>query len=174
MQNALDDLRSIEIEYNNALADFKDSMKRVHAAKVQAEEHAPLFDENGDDLPLKAELESLGVETLDDAVVALEEAEAKVKNIHADNNAIREYERNQTEMEEVQALLDDLDGKEKRQRAELESKAKPWEAKLSNSVQDVDKLFSKYMAEMGCTGKPLQFVFSTVSAYNRLNSQCPF
>jgi hypothetical protein len=36
---------------------------------------------------------------------------------------------------------------------ELELKRKPWENALTNSVLTVDVLFTKYMAELGCTGE---------------------
>lgn len=157
--DAMEELRTTEIEYKNAVAGFKESMRKAVAAKNRADEEAPLMDENKNELPLKAELEGLGVETLDEALCALDEAEAKVQNIHADHNAIREFERNQAEMDEVQEQLDDLDGREKRQRAELDEKVGPWEEKLSNAVRDVDTLFGKYMAEMGCTGKQLYGIF---------------
>lgn len=155
LQDALEEIRTTEIEYKSAQADFKESMKRTVAAKKNADEMAPLEDppNSGNHLPLKAELEALGVETLDEALLALEDAESKVQNIHADHNAIREYERNQAEMEEVQSQLDDLIGMKKKQRLELDEAVAPWKEALTLAVQKVDTLFGKYMAEMGCTGK---------------------
>lgn len=127
-------------------------MKEVHRLKKEADRLAPLTDKEGNFLPLKATLDDLGVETLPEALAALEEAELKVDSIEADNNAIREFQRNASETDEVRALLDELNCSEDKKKQDLEEKVGPWKMALSAAVSKVNTLFSKYMAEMGCTG----------------------
>jgi vacuolar-type H+-ATPase subunit I/STV1 len=121
--------------------------------KVKADEEAPLVDEDGNELPLKAELEALGEENLEDVEAALDEAEAKLNEIEADPNVLRLYKEKQQQMEDVQQQLDDLTSSKDNKMIELNQKLDPWENALQNSVAKVDTLFSKYMAELGCTGE---------------------
>lgn len=153
LQDSQEELRAAESDYIKVQADYKKSVAEVRRVKADADTEAPLTDEAGNDLPLKAQLEELGVETLDEALLALDDAQQKVDSIIADNNAIRAYERNKSELEDVQAQLDDLNTSEERRRDELKSKVQPWEQALTHSVTKVDTLFGRYMAEMGCTGK---------------------
>lgn len=153
LQDAQAEFRKVETEYVKVQADYKKSVAEVRRVKEEADREAPLVDDNGNDLPLKAELEELGVETLDEALLALDDAQQKVENIIADHNAIREFERNKAELEDVQAQLDDLNVSDERRREELNSKVRPWEQALTQSVTKVDALFGRYMAEMGCTGE---------------------
>jgi hypothetical protein len=98
-------------------------------------------------------LEALGVDTLPEALAALEEAEQKVDSIEADHNAIREYVRNKEETEIVRAQLDDLCSSEEQKKRDLEEKVRPWEGTLTKAVSKINILFATYMSEMGCTGK---------------------
>ena len=152
LHDAQEEFRKVETEYIKIQADYKRSVAEVRRVKEEADREAPLHDAHGNDLPLKAQLEELGVETLDEALLALDDAQQKVDNIIADHNAIREYERNKAELEDVQAQLDDLNISDERRREELNSKVRPWEQALTQSVAKVDALFGRYMAEMGCTG----------------------
>lgn len=138
------------ITANNA---FKEAKRRMIQWKAEADEKAPLEDADGKALPLIDELNDLPVETLEEAELALEEAETKANSIVADPNVIRQYEARKREMEQVQAELDDLTGSRERRLDELDQKVKPWEQMLDNSVAKIDALFSTYMREMGCTGK---------------------
>jgi chromosome segregation ATPase len=144
-----------EIERALITADkaFKEAKRRMIQWKAEADEKAPLEDADGKALPLIDELSDLPVETLEEAELALEEAETKANSIVADPNVIRQYEARKREMEQVQAELDDLTGSRERRLDELDQKVKPWEQMLDNSVAKIDALFSAYMREMGCTGK---------------------
>lgn len=152
MREARVDLKSAEKEYEVAKNDYKAAIKEVHQLKHEADREAPLKDEHDNDTPLKAQLEELGVETLPEAVAALEEAEQKVESIEADHNAIREYLRNKEETEHTRAQLDDLSSSEEQKKRDLEEKVRPWEEALTNAVSKVNTRFALYMAEMGCTG----------------------
>lgn len=153
LEEATHDYRSIEKKFLDASEAFKRAKEELHRLKKIADEEAPIEDEHGNELPLKAQLEELPVTVLEEAQVALDEAEAKIESIAADQNVIREHERNLAEVEEVQSQLDDLNSSEERRRQQLDQKVKPWVESLKVAVQKVDSLFSQYMAEMGCTGK---------------------
>lgn len=140
-------------EFDKVSAEFKQAKADTNKLKQVCFQEARLNDDEGNELPLKAVLDALPVETVEEAQVALEEAQNKVESIVADNNAIREFERNQTDIEDVQTQLDDLNSSEERRRAELEQKVKPWETSLEQAVSKIDALFSRYMGEMGCTGE---------------------
>lgn len=153
LEEATHDYRSIEKKFLDASEAFKRAKEELHRLKKIADEEAPIEDEHGNELPLKAQLEELPVTVLEEAQVALDEAEAKIESIAADQNVIREHERNLAEVEEVQSQLDDLNSSEERRRQQLDQKVKPWVESLKVAVQKVDSLFSQYMAEMGCTGE---------------------
>ena len=57
------------------------------------------------------------------------------------------------ELAEVQESLEDLADSEKNKQSRLDSKRQPWEKQLEKAADKVDRLFGKYMAEMGCNGK---------------------
>jgi chromosome segregation ATPase len=140
-------------EYGRMSKLFETSRRVLEDLKAKADEAAPLQAEDGSDLPLKKLLDDLPVETREETEAALEEAEAKANSIIADPNVVRHYEERKKEIEKVQADLDDLTSAKEGKLTELEQKRKPWEDALTNSVDKVDLLFTKYMAELGCTGE---------------------
>lgn len=164
------ELEKLTEEFTRAGEDFKQAKILAHELKRKADDQAPIEDENKIPTPLKAQLDSLPVTCREDAVVALEEAENKLNSIVADNNAIRAFQTNQSEMTDVKAQLDDLNDAEARRKNELDQKVKPWEKKLSEAVVKVDALFTRYMGEMGCTGESIGGCFTkTVQLVDSLN-----
>ena len=139
--------------YQDAVAAFNEAKRELIQLQKDAEESAPLHDENGEELPLKAQLEDLAMETPEETQAALEEAQHTANSIVADRNVVRQYEARQREMEEVQAELDSVNGSKEKRKTELLMKFKPWEQSLEESVAKVDALFSRYMRELGCTGE---------------------
>jgi len=140
-------------KYNDTCERFKESKARLQECRTRADQIAPLRDENGNDTPLKAQLEELVVENLEEANVALEDANNKVNSIDANPDAVRQYEARQKEMEEVrQKLEEETDAKDTKLRA-LDQERQPWEAALENSVSKVNALFGMYMQELGCAGE---------------------
>lgn len=139
--------------YQDAVAAFNEAKRELIQLQKDAEESAPLHDENGEELPLKAQLEDLAMETPEETQAALEEAHHTANSIVADRNVVRQYEARQREMEEVQAELDSVNGSKEKRKTELLMKFKPWEQSLEESVAKVDALFSRYMRELGCTGE---------------------
>jgi chromosome segregation ATPase len=139
-------------EYERISKLFETSRRLLVELKAKADEAAPLSDEDGVS-PLKKLLDDLPVETREETEAALEEAEAKANSIIADPNVVRHYEERKKEIAKVQMDLDDLTSAKEGKQTELEQKREPWEAALTNSVSKVDLLFTKYMAELGCTGE---------------------
>ena len=141
-------------EYQSLNTQFKEAKKKLTDLKEEADQLAPINDpETGDELPLRAELEALPFETLDEAEDALDEANRKADSIHSDPNVIREYEKLELNIEKLQTELDNLTNTREQQINALKQKVKPWEARLANQVNKLDALFSVYMRETGCTGE---------------------
>lgn len=128
-------------------------MEDARALKEKAEEEAPLVDENNEPLPLKAQLEDLPLDNVEEAQAALEEAEEKANDIIADTDVIRQYQDRRRELEDAQAQLDILTGSKENRLKNLEKIRIPWETALRNNVSEVNELFARYMSELGCTGK---------------------
>jgi len=149
-QNAYDEAMRA---YQSVNQQYKQAKARLTDLKKEAEAIAPITDDEGNDLPLKGELEDLPVETLDEAEDALDEAIRKADEIVADPNVIRQYELRQKEMEQLQMQLDNLTNSREKQVDALKQKVAPWEQKLLTQVAKVDALFSVYMRELGCTGE---------------------
>lgn len=133
---------------------FKAEKSRFKLIKEKADAEAPLQDEDGNDTVLCEKLTSelAQFEHVDQAIAALEEAEAKVNDIHADPNVIRLHEEKKAELEEAQIALEDLTTRKEARVSELERMKEPWLATLIQTVETVDKRFSNYMKELGCVG----------------------
>ena len=112
-------------------------------------------DADGNDLPLKEQMESLPVDSVDECQAALDEAKQKVLSIEHDPSIARQYEKAKEELEVSQAELDNLESSKEKRQNEMDQKFRPWEQALEGSVAQIDKRFSKYMTELGCTGKIL-------------------
>lgn len=156
-RESLREARKGHQEAQNELAkitqDFAAKKSAMKQAKEVAETEAPLEDADGNSLPLKAQLEALTVNTLEDTEAAIEEANTKVNGIDANPEVIRQYEERKREIEIVRGQLSDLtDSKESKVRT-LEQTKLPWEEALDDAVVKVNVLFSKYMQELGCAGE---------------------
>lgn len=126
--------------------------EELRLLKEENDRIAPLKDEEGNDLPIKAEIEALPYETLEETEAALEEAEQKIQSCHYDPNAIRQYEDTLSQIEVEQAKLDQMQGNKDSLKQSIAQIREPWEAALKNSVTKINSLFVNYMAELGCTG----------------------
>jgi chromosome segregation ATPase len=145
-------LSEVQQRYQTASTAFAQAKKDLEALKKKADAEAPIKDDDGNELPLKDQLEDLPVDSTTECELALDEAVQKANSIVADSNVIRVYEERKREMEEVQAELDNLTSSEEQRKNALQQKLIPWEEALSNAVAKIDALFGKYMNEMGCTG----------------------
>lgn len=118
----------------------------------KAKEIAPLKDSDGNDTPLKAELEKLPSDLLDiDA--ALEDASNKVNSVHDNPEVIRRYEEQRVEIDRMKLQLENMNYSKDLKRNEIKSLQDPWEASLNSAMSEVNELFSHYMRELGCAGE---------------------
>lgn len=149
-QGELRELQDREMTARNKL---KQEKCRMNETLNQCKQKAPLHDEDDNPLPLKAKLEALLVETIDEAVAALEEAEAKANSIDDNPDLIRQYDKLKEEIAQIKDDLENLAGSKEAQKTEIMRLKEPWEAALVNSLAKVDALFGTYMAELGCNGE---------------------
>ena len=135
--------------------DLKAAKDLYKTALAIAMKEAPIKDEDGVELPLMKVLEDdlAQFQTVDHAEAALEDAEAKVNNIHSDPNVVRLYEEKKKELEETRGDLDDMTNRKEKKIDELNLKKKPWELSLDEIVTTIDKRFGNYMRELGCKGE---------------------
>lgn len=113
---------------------------------------APIADEHGNELPLKEQLNDLP-ESITEIDVAIEDTTDRINGIHDNPDAMRRYEAQKRELEEVKEKLGNMKESKEAQKQTLENKRGPWESALDNITTKVDVLFSKYMEELGCAGE---------------------
>lgn len=152
---ATDEYDGKKQEFLRIKRDFKLAKNVYKESKKIAMAEAPLEDEDGNELPLKNVLsEDLHqFSTVDHAEAALDDAEAKVNNIHSDPNVVRLYEEKKKELEETRGDLDDMTNRKEKKINELNRQKDPWESELDVIVTTVDKRFGNYMRELGCKGE---------------------
>lgn len=143
-------LQDREVNARNML---KEEKKRMNATLNQCKERAPLHDDHDNPLPLKAQLEALNVDTIEDAVAALEEAETKANSIDDNPDVIRQYDKLKREIGQLTDELENLADSKEAQLADIKRHRDPWEDALQRSLSKVNTLFGKYMAELDCAGE---------------------
>jgi structural maintenance of chromosomes protein 5 len=142
----------IEREAIEIQGQFAAAKKELQEKRDEALSVAPLEDENGNDLPLKAELEALEVTTLHDLDAALEEAEAKANAIDANPNFLRRYQEQKEKMVQIEERLEDATNSKEAKAAAIETKQAQWESAVEENVAKINLKFERYMADMGFTG----------------------
>ncbi|GMH78800.1 hypothetical protein TL16_g07942 [Triparma laevis f. inornata] len=135
---------SVKEDYVEAKKLFIESKDKLKETKARAEVEAPLVDENGEDLPLKAKLETLP-ETLAEVNATLDDCRAAVANIHDDPHVIAEYERKEKEIAKLTEQLKDTDELTSAKAAEIDALSSGFVSRLKNYISTVDSLFSTYM-----------------------------
>ena len=147
------EFKDLEQQTKIAIDAFKNAKQLMQDMKKLADDKAPLQDQRGEDLPLKAKLDALQVNTVDETEAAIEEANAKINSIDANPDVIRQYEERKEEIARVRAQLSDLSDSTDAKLQEIEQVKVPWESSLENAVAKVNELFSKYMEQLGNVGK---------------------
>lgn len=144
----------IKLRAAEAKARFNQKKQEFREIQARAQAEAPLEDEDGNDLPLKAILagEFSQFSDVPLAEAALEEAERMVSDSVANPNAVRLYKELEQQIEETQADLDDFKNRKDKRMTEMQRIQAPWEASLEETVERVDKKFGQYMRELGCVG----------------------
>lgn len=143
----------IENEARRIQTDFSTTKKLAGEKKVVAEKEAPLVDADGNETELKAQLEAITLDNVNELQCAYEEAMAKANDIADNPNAIRQYEQRKRDIEELEAELQHRLSLEAGKIEHIKQLSEKWENGLTQRVAEVNKLFTTYMAEMGCTGE---------------------
>jgi chromosome segregation ATPase len=155
-QQAFKHLRDDAARIHSQFEKKKAALKKL---RERNDRDAPLFDEVGKPLPLKEELENLEYDSLEDIDAAIEEAEQKVNSIHHDPNAVRQYKENLAEIKKVENQLEQVRGSKDAIDRQIQQLLTPWKRELETSIERVNQLFEKYMAEVQCTGESLKRTF---------------
>jgi len=144
--------QTLERQFDGLTKSFNEAKDRLKILKREAETTAPMQDSNGNDLPLKAELEKLPA-SLEDIEAALEEAHLKINRIHDNPEVLRQYEDRLKEIARIKEQIATSSELHDAKKTELFSNLEPWEAALTNTVTKVNLLFGRYMEELGMAGE---------------------
>jgi structural maintenance of chromosomes protein 5 len=143
----------LEQQLNNAKANLKTGKNKLKVMKADADRAAPIVDDNGDPLPLKDLLEALPYATTEEIDVALEEFQAKANSIDDNPDVVRQYEQRKKEIAEKEQELSHYQDSKDSKVQEINRVSECWSAALKNSLTEVNSLFGKYMADLGCAGE---------------------
>jgi structural maintenance of chromosomes protein 5 len=147
-------LKEIAAKYKEVQHHYKEKRNELKKLVIEARNEAPLQDAEGNETPLKAQLEELAeFETIEQAEVALEEAEDQINKVVADPGVFRQYEKKKQEVQAVRDDVEALTSRKEQRKSALESQQEPWEEALKAIISKVDQRFSKYMKELGCVGE---------------------
>jgi chromosome segregation ATPase len=147
-------LKDIASKYKEVQARYKERRNELKRLVVEARNEAPLQDDEGNETPLKALLEELAeFETIEQAEVALEEAEDQISRVVADPSIFRQYEKKKQELAVVRDDMEALTNRKEQRKNELGSRKEPWEEALQKIIFKIDVRFSQYMKELGCVGE---------------------
>jgi structural maintenance of chromosomes protein 5 len=132
---------------------FNDGKERLRKMKAEAESTAVLLDENGNDTPLKRQLDALDVSNLMEVDAAIEDAERILSQYSANPEVLLHYNKLKDEIELIEAQLADCTSTQEKGLQLLADQRQDWEKRLEKYIVKVNSLFTQYMAEMGCTGE---------------------
>eukprot|EP00977_Amphora_coffeiformis_P025730 scaffold21715_cov116-Amphora_coffeaeformis.AAC.1 len=157
LQQELEEMQKKTSKFEKEAKDVQDEFKRVKEAlrqkKDAVERTAPLKDDDGNELPLRGELQALGVETLAEVDAAYEEAEQRANGIVDNPEALQRYEDQKKKIDELSEKLEDAKSAKTGRMNSIKSRRRRWEATLDQTVAKINELFSGYMAEMDCAGE---------------------
>ena len=137
---------SLDTQAAQAASDFADARKSMRDLKTKADEVAPMTPE------LMEKLRALSPE-LADIDAALEEMEASIASIADNPEVLRRYDERKEEMDTIRAELENLSEAKDAKKAQVKNMRDTWQQALKNTVEEVNRLFGTYMAELGCAGK---------------------
>jgi chromosome segregation ATPase len=144
--------KQIEDQYKAVSAAFNREKQALGALKDEAIRIAPIQDEEGNDLPLKDQLNDLP-DNMTELEESMDDALEKINQIHDNPEVMRIYEEQKRQLQEIKDQLANMSESKELKRQALKDKREPWEASLKNIVEKVNVLFSVYMKELGCAGK---------------------
>ena len=143
----------VKEEATRAHKKFNEIKMEVQQKKKEAEELAPLTDENGDPTPLKAMMEDLQANEIHEIDAAMEEAERLLSQYDANPEVIRQYQILKAEIEKIEDQLANSTETRERNFQAIDEMRKDWETRLEVHLSKINILFGEYMQEMGCTGE---------------------
>jgi len=147
-----EDFAKLSNDFETAHKQYELYKNRAKELMEKAKEFAQLKDADGNDTPLKAELEKLPSDLLElDAL--LDEASNKVNAVHDNPEVLRRYEEQRVEIERIKLQLENMNHSKDLKRNEIRCLRDPWEASLISAMNNVNELFSNYMKELGCAGE---------------------
>lgn len=138
------------VSVNNA--HFTDAKRRMKELKIYADRIAPMKDAEGNDLPLKAQLQELP-ETLGEIDAAIADNQELINSISDNPQVLSQYEKRKAEIEKKKEEFENLENAQSAKRATLHNLLEAWKARLHNTVEKVNTLFSGYMRDLGCAGE---------------------
>jgi len=133
-------------------ARFSDAKRRMKELKAKADRVAPMKDEEGNDLPLKAKLTDLP-ETLAEVEAAISDTSDIMNNITHNPEALIKYRELKREIATIEDELENIDNAQSAKKAKLENLLTEWKSRLKNTISKVNELFSVYMSNLGCAGE---------------------
>jgi len=143
----------LETAEKKAKRDLADAKNVMNATLRECTAVAPLKDDSDNPLPLKAELEELPVDTVEEAIAALEEAQVKANTIDNNPDILMQYEKLKAEIIETKDEIENLENSKNAKIQEINNAKASWDAALTNSLDKVNVLFGTYMSELGCAGE---------------------
>uniref|UniRef100_A0A7S1Y5K8 Structural maintenance of chromosomes protein 5 n=1 Tax=Grammatophora oceanica TaxID=210454 RepID=A0A7S1Y5K8_9STRA len=157
LDDAKAELRHLTEKYQTATDSFKTAKAELKVAHADAIEQAPISgtdsDGNSVELPLKATLEALEANSLEEVDVALEESNATAEGIEHNPHVVRQYEKIEKDISQLRKELDGFEDEKEARVTQLDHKASQWKSALKNAAEKVNRLFAQYMGEIGCAGE---------------------
>lgn len=141
-----------EARLNQVERDFVAAKREMKILNAAANEIARIKDNNGQDLPLKAELEELPDQT-EEIYAAIEDMESRINAISDNPQVLRDYESRKNEIANMREEIDGMAAARNGKKLELSSLFLPWYAALKNTKDRVNNLFSEYMTELNFAGR---------------------
>lgn len=147
--------REVALNLETELANITGEMNQVRAElrnlKQQAEQNAPLYDSNGQELPLKEQLEVLP-DSVQEVEASIEECRNKMHGMENNPGVLQEYSRILYDIEVAEAERDKIANGVSSSKTKLERLLHTWKSRLENTIKEVDSKFSKYMQDLNCAG----------------------
>ena len=118
-----------ERDLSTVTTEFNQKKKELGQLKVKASESAPIKDDEGNELPLKAQLDELpdDMSELEDAI---DDSKDKINSIHDNPEVLRKYEEQKKEITELRERLETHATEEDAKRDQLLSLKTPWEGTI--------------------------------------------
>ena len=143
--------KAVKEAYEEAKEKFADCKSNLRELKKIADTEAPLVDEAGNDLPIKAQLDELPGQ-LFEVQSAIKDCREQINRVVDDPHLLAEYERTKKEIEELTEALANKSEVSDAKKAEMMSLEQPFLAKLTNFLAIIDERFGQYMNDLSCAG----------------------